>query len=135
VCRHDAGLAIRTTGITLTVYSEGDNIDREWPFDIIPRTIFKSEWDQIEPGLKQRQEVLNHFINDVYNDQKILKDKVVPRDIIATSKDFRPECVGMTPQFGLWALVKGSLIVNSSQGVAAKIPGRISGMATWSQLS
>jgi uncharacterized circularly permuted ATP-grasp superfamily protein len=114
--RHDAELAIRTMGITFTVYNEGENIDREWPFDIIPRTIFKSEWENIEQGLKQRLMALNHFINDVYNDQKILKDKVVPRDILASSKDFRPECIGMNPEFGVWAHICGTDLIRDTDG-------------------
>ncbi len=66
--RIEAELAIRTMGITFTVYSEGENIDREWPCDIIPRIILKQEWERIEKGLEQRLMALNHFIQDIYND-------------------------------------------------------------------
>lgn len=114
--RHDAELAIRTMGITFTIYSEGENIDREWPFDIIPRTIMKSEWQRVEIGLKQRLTALNLFINDVYNDEKILKDKVVPRDIVASSRDFRKECVGVTPKFGVWAHICGTDLIRDTDG-------------------
>jgi|TARA_B100000315_G_scaffold126124_1_gene115905 hypothetical protein len=76
-----AEIAIRAMGITFTVYTgEGSgSIDREWPFDIIPRLIRKAEWDAISLGLKQRVIALNHFIDDVYHDQKALKDGVLPR--------------------------------------------------------
>ncbi len=114
--RHDAELAIRTMGITFTVYSEGENIDREWPFDIIPRTILNSEWQKIEIGLKQRLAALNHFITDLYNDEKIIKDKVIPREILATSKDFRKECIGVTPQFGVWAHICGTDLIRDTDG-------------------
>ena len=80
-----ADLAIKTMGITFTVYSEGENIDREWPFDIIPRIIPQREWQKTERGLTQRLRALNHFIDDVYNEQKIFKDKVIPRELLQKS--------------------------------------------------
>ena len=103
-------------GITFTVYSEGENIDREWPFDIIPRVIHEKEWKQIELGLKQRLEALNLFITDVYNDEKILKDKLIPREILASSKDYRKECRGIKPVFNTWAHICGTDLVRDGDG-------------------
>ena len=114
--RHDAELTIRSLGISFTVYSEGQNIDREWPFDIIPRTIMRKEWDYIEKGLVQRLRALNAFIDDVYNDRKILKDKVVPEELLKTSKNYRAICEGMKPAHGVWAHVCGSDIIRDSDG-------------------
>ena len=114
--RHDAELTIRSLGISFTIYSEGQNIDREWPFDIIPRTIMRKEWDHIEKGLIQRLRALNAFINDVYNDRKILKDKVVPEELLKTSKNYRAMCEGMKPAHGVWAHVCGSDIIRDSDG-------------------
>lgn len=114
--RREAELAIRTMGITFTVYSEGENIDREWPYDIIPRVILQSEWIRVEQGLKQRLTALNHFIEDVYNDQKIVKDGIVPREILATSKNYRKECAGMHPAHGVWAHICGSDLVRDRDG-------------------
>ena len=114
--RHDAELTIRSLGISFTVYSEGQNIDREWPFDIIPRTIMRKEWDYIEKGLVQRLRALNAFIDDVYNDRKILKDKVVPEELLKTSKNYRTICEGMKPAHGVWAHVCGSDIIRDSDG-------------------
>jgi len=114
--RHEAELAIRTMGITFTVYSEGENIDREWPYDIIPRVILQSEWLKVEKGLQQRLTALNHFIQDVYNDQKIVKDKVFPAELIASSKNYRKECEGMNPVYGVWAHICGSDLVRHSDG-------------------
>jgi hypothetical protein len=66
--RASVDAAIMTMGITFTIYSEGENIDRAWPFDIIPRVIARDEWRRIEAGLKQRLTALNCFINDIYNE-------------------------------------------------------------------
>jgi len=117
--RKDASdLAIRTMGITFTVYSEeeGGTIDRAWPFDIIPRVITNTEWEQIERGLKQRVQALNMFINDLYNKQQILNDKVVPRELIDDSVNFRPQCVGIKPAYGVWAHICGSDLVRDKDG-------------------
>src|ERR1700747_3776268 len=69
-------------GITFTVYSSGEGIEKIFPFDIIPRIIRAEEWDYIEKGIKQRLRALNLFLKDVYHDQFILKDGVVPVDMI-----------------------------------------------------
>lgn len=107
-----AELAIKTMGISFMVYSEGKNIDRDWPYDIIPRIFPSREWVTIEKGLEQRLAALNHFINDIYNEQKIIKDEVIPKDILKTSKNFREECIGMQPVFGVWAHICGSAWIN-----------------------
>lgn len=114
--RHDAELTIRSLGISFTVYSEGQNIDREWPFDIIPRTVMRKEWDHIEKGLIQRLRALNAFIDDVYNDRKIIKDKVIPAELLRTSKNYRAICEGMKPAHGVWAHVCGSDIIRGGDG-------------------
>ena len=76
--RAAAELAIREMGVSFTIYSQGQNIDRAWPFDIIPRIIPARDWDKVRKGLVQRSRALNRFIDDIYNDQKILADRVVP---------------------------------------------------------
>ena len=112
-----ADLAIKEMGITFTVYSEEEGtIDRNWPFDIVPRIIPKSEWDDIEAGLIQRVKALNLFINDLYHKQKIIKDGVFPAEVLADSKNFRPQCVGVTPALGIWAHICGSDLVRDSDG-------------------
>jgi uncharacterized circularly permuted ATP-grasp superfamily protein len=80
--QHLAELDILTMGITFTVYSDGANIDRAWPFDIIPRIISGREWSTIERGLVQRLVALNRFIDDVYNDRAIIRDGVFPADLL-----------------------------------------------------
>ncbi len=114
--QHAADLAIQEMGITFTVYSEGQNIDRSWPMDIIPRIIPLQEWQVLERGLVQRLTALNMFINDIYNKQHILKDKVVPRDIIDSSPEFLKECVGAKPRYGVWSHICGSDLVRDSDG-------------------
>lgn len=108
--------AIMTMGITFTVYSDAGNIDRAWPFDIIPRTIARSEWTRVEAGLKQRLTALNLFINDLYNEQRVIKDGVFPGEVLAGSRNFRPQCRGFTPRFGVWAHVCGTDLVRDRDG-------------------
>lgn len=111
-----AQLAIEQMGITFTVYSEKGNIDREWPLDIIPRIIDAQEWSEIEQGLKQRLRALNEFINDLYNEQQIIKDGIVPGDLILSSSNFRPECINMQPPHQVWAHICGSDLVRGEDG-------------------
>ena len=80
-----ADLAIKIMGVTFTVYTEGKNVDRAWPFDIIPRVIPSKEWERTERGLKQRVAALNHFIQDVYGPRRIVKDGVFPESVLAES--------------------------------------------------
>ncbi len=98
---HESQLALQTEGVTFTVYGESDEgIERIWPFDLIPRIITAMEWEKIESGLKQRVKALNLFLNDLYTDQKIIKDGVIPPELIYQGKDFRREIMGITPPPG-----------------------------------
>lgn len=109
--------AIHVMGITFTVYTEEEGtIDRAWPFDIIPRIIDKKEWQQIENGLKQRAQALNLFIDDLYNKQRIVKDKIFPAELLEDSRNFRPQCVGVNPPLGIWAHICGSDLVRDKDG-------------------
>ncbi len=111
-----AEATIKEMGISFTVYTEEGNIDRAWPFDIIPRVISKKQWDTTEAGLKQRLKALNLFINDLYHDQKILKDGVIPRFVLEQSSNYRKECEGFTPAFGVWAHICGTDLVRDKDG-------------------
>ncbi len=108
--------ALIEMGITFTVYSEGENIDRAWPMDIIPRIIDAGEWATVQQGLTQRLKALNMFIDDVYHDQRIVKEGIVPADLLASSKDFLPQCVGINPKHGVWAHICGSDLVRDGDG-------------------
>jgi uncharacterized circularly permuted ATP-grasp superfamily protein len=114
--RASVDAAIMAMGITFTVYSDAGNIDRAWPFDIVPRTMSSREWARIDAGLKQRLTALNLFIDDLYNAQKIVRDGVFPLEVLAGSKNFRAQCMGMTPRFGVWAHVCGTDLVRDRDG-------------------
>jgi uncharacterized circularly permuted ATP-grasp superfamily protein len=112
-----AELAIKQMGITFRVYSKEEGaVDRVWPFDIIPRIIHHKEWSVIEQGLKQRVTALNMFIDDLYHDQQIIKDKVFPASVLAKSVNFREQCVGVNPPMNIWAHICGSDLVRDSDG-------------------
>ncbi|HEX9258751.1 MAG TPA: circularly permuted type 2 ATP-grasp protein, partial [Acidimicrobiales bacterium] len=111
-----ADLDILTMGITFTVYSDGQGIDRAWPFDVIPRVIDAAEWRRVEAGLVQRLVALNHFIDDLYNDQRIIADGVFPAELLADSVNHRPECHGVHPAHGVWAHISGSDLVRDADG-------------------
>ena len=111
-----ADLAIQEMGISFTVYSDGENIDRSWPMDILPRIIPLKEWQVMEKGLIQRQVALNLFIDDVYNQRKILKDKVLPAEIIDSSPEYLEQCMGAKPPHGVWSHICGSDLVRDNDG-------------------
>lgn len=112
-----AELDILTMGITFTVYSDGENIDRAWPFDIIPRVIAGHEWDRISAGLSQRLVALNRFIDDLYNDQRVIADGVFPAELLESSANFRRQCRGVRPKHGVWAHISGTDLVRDDDGV------------------
>jgi uncharacterized circularly permuted ATP-grasp superfamily protein len=111
-----AELDILGMGITFTVYSDGRGTDRAWPFDIIPRIIEAVEWRRIEAGLVQRLGALNRFIDDLYHDQNVIKDGIVPASIVESSPNYRPECSGVSPRFGVWAHICGTDLVRGGDG-------------------
>ncbi|WP_455216823.1 circularly permuted type 2 ATP-grasp protein [Kaarinaea lacus] len=112
-----ADMAIHVMGVTFTVYSEEEgSIDRAWPFDIIPRVIPKSEWNNIEEGLKQRVRALNLFIDDLYHEQQIVKDGIFPASLLKDSVNFRKQCIGIDPPGRIWAHICGSDLVRDQDG-------------------
>ena len=112
-----ADSAIKVMGITFRVYNDEEgSIDRAWPFDIVPRLIELKEWQQIEKGLKQRVKALNMFIDDLYNEQKIIQDGIFPKDLLTHSKNFLPQCKGFSPPLGIWAHICGSDLVRDQNG-------------------
>ena len=103
-------------GITFNVYGRDEGTEKIFPFDIIPRIIPSEDWQHIEAGLKQRIYSLNEFLHDIYNDKKILKDKVVPEDLVLTSRTYRKECEGFTPPKKIWCHVTGTDLVRDKDG-------------------
>ena len=108
--------AIVEMGITFTVYSEGQNIDRAWPFDIVPRTIMAQEWEHTEAGLKQRLRALNHFIHDVYHERRMVKDGRFPAAVLESSRNYLAACAGAEPMHSVWANICGSDLVRGADG-------------------
>jgi uncharacterized circularly permuted ATP-grasp superfamily protein len=112
-----ADKTLLTMGITFNVYGHEAGTEKVWPFDIVPRVIEASEWAVIERGLKQRIRALNLFIDDIYNERKILADKVVPDWLVDTGKCFRGPCAGLAPPQGIWCHITGTDLVRGSDGV------------------
>lgn len=103
-------------GITFNVYGSDEGVEKIFPFDLIPRIIEAVEWHHIQSGLAQRIKALNLFLQDIYNDQKILKDKVMPEFVITTSKAYLPECKGLEPPRGVWCHITGTDIIRDKDG-------------------
>jgi uncharacterized circularly permuted ATP-grasp superfamily protein len=103
-------------GITFTVYSEKDAIDRILPFDLIPRVLTAAEWDFLERGVRQRVAALNAFIGDIYHHQRILHDGIVPRSLVLGNANYRPEMVGLHVPHGTYVHVCGIDIVRDETG-------------------
>lgn len=103
-------------GITFTVYSGDEGTERIFPFDLIPRIIPTAEWDHVERGLVQRLQALNLFLHDVYHDQRILKEKVIPEEIVKTSAHFRPEFVGFNVPKDIYIHVCGTDLIRGGDG-------------------
>ncbi|MFN3490465.1 MAG: circularly permuted type 2 ATP-grasp protein [Emticicia sp.] len=106
-----------SAGITFNVYSEDGGTERIIPIDIVPRVIDSQEWDNLEKGLVQRITALNMFLQDIYNEQKIIRDGIIPREIIESSKGFLPECIGITPPKGVWIHITGTDLIRDNNGV------------------
>jgi uncharacterized circularly permuted ATP-grasp superfamily protein len=104
-------------GITFTVYTERDAIDRVLPFDVIPRVLSPEDWDHIERGCVQRVSALNHFLHDVYHEQRILKDGVVPPELVLKNSNFRPEMRGVDLPHDTYVAICGIDLVRDGQGV------------------
>lgn len=108
--------ALFKVGVTFNVYSDNQGTERIFPFDIIPRVVSLKEWEWIEQGLKQRIHALNLFLTDIYNDQKILRDGVIPEHVVLSSKGFMPACMGLNPPKDLWCHITGTDIVRDRDG-------------------
>jgi uncharacterized circularly permuted ATP-grasp superfamily protein len=108
--------ALYQQGITFSVYGDKKGTEKIFPFDILPRIVPADEWARLEKGLKQRIEALNLFIDDVYNDQKILKDKIVPRSLVLSSACYLKQCKGVSPAKKIWIHITGTDLVRDRDG-------------------
>lgn len=114
--RTSADLAFVNQGVTFSVYSDRRGVEKIFPFDLIPRVIPAAEWLALEAGLVQRIRALNLFLDDVYHDQRILKEGIIPAELVLGSKGFRPEMVGFEPPGGVYIHICGSDLVRDAAG-------------------
>ena len=103
-------------GVTFTVYSDDQGTERIFPFDLIPRIIPRSEWEHVERGLVQRIRALNMFLCDLYHEQRILKEKVIPEEVVLTGKHFRKEFMGFDVPRNVYIHINGSDLIRDRDG-------------------
>ena len=112
----DAEQELFNLGITFTVYSDKDAIDRILPFDVIPRVMTAKEWRKVEAGVVQRVKALNLFLWDIYHKQQVLKDGVVPPALVLGNANYRPEMIGIDPPRGTYIHINGTDLVRDGAG-------------------
>ena len=103
-------------GITFTVYSDDQGTERIFPFDSIPRIIPADEWKHIESGLQQRITAINHFLADIYSDQKCIEEGIIPRHVVESAPHFRKELMGFVPPGGTFVHVCGTDLIRDDEG-------------------
>ena len=111
--QHAAEATFRQLGITFAVYGESEASERIIPFDIVPRVFLPDEWARLSEGLVQRVEAINAFLDDIYGERRILKEGVLPEDLILGNPQFRPEIAGIRPPHGVWAHICGIDLVRT----------------------
>lgn len=109
--QHSTDRAQLSLGMTFNVYSDNQGMERILHLDIIPRIISGKEWDHLERGLKQRITALNLFIADIYGEQKVLKDKIIPKELVFSSDTYCKECIGLKPAKDIWCHISGSDLI------------------------
>jgi uncharacterized circularly permuted ATP-grasp superfamily protein len=110
-------LLFRTQGITFTVYGDDQGTERTFPFDPVPRLIGARDWAHLEAGLRQRVTALNLFLEDVYGDQHVLADGVVPRALVTGNPAYREAVRGLRPRYGAFTNVVGCDLIRDGDGV------------------
>ena len=108
--------ALLYSGITFNVYGDKEGREKIFPFDIIPRIVRSAEWARIEAGLRQRIRALNLFLDDVYHEQRIVLEGIIPEHVIRSASAFREPCVGLRPPRGIWCHITGTDLVRDSDG-------------------
>ena len=115
-CQRAAERLLLQMGITFNVYGDSAGTERIFPFDLIPRIVRAEEWDWIERGLKQRIHALNEFIDDIYHDQKILKDRIIPEEVICSADLLSSAVPGHQPAGRVWCHITGTDLVRHGDG-------------------
>lgn len=114
--QHSADLSMLNQGITFTVYSDARSTEKIFPFDLIPRILTNAEWSTIEAGVAQRMVALNLFLEDIYHDGKILRDRVVPTSLVAASTQLCREMTGLNPPGGVHVHIGGIDLIRNESG-------------------
>ena len=105
-----------TQGITFTVYNDGEGIEKIFPFDVVPRIIQLSEWEFIQKGIKQRLKALNIFLKDVYHQQFIIKDEVLPSSLVYTCPNYLREMINVDVPFDIYTHISGIDLIRDYDG-------------------
>jgi uncharacterized circularly permuted ATP-grasp superfamily protein len=138
--QQNADSAFLHQGVTFTVYGDEQGTERIFPYDLLPRIITAREWETIERGLIQRVTALNLFLKDIYQEERILKDGIVPRHLVYSAQHYRREMLGVRPRKDIYVSVAGSDLVRLPDGQFAvlednlRVPSGVSYMLTNRQI-
>jgi uncharacterized circularly permuted ATP-grasp superfamily protein len=114
--RTSADLAFINQGITFSVYSDRRGVEKIFPFDLIPRPVSAEQWKRLEAGLRQRVQALNLFLHDLYHDRRIVREGVIPEDLVFASTSYRPEMDGFEPPGRQYLHVVGTDLIRDQDG-------------------
>lgn len=114
--RQVADLDFLRRGITFTVYSSEEGVEKIFPFDLTPRIVAYQEWKLLEAGLQQRIKAINEFLYDVYHTRRILRDGIVPTDMVLGSPNYRWEMAGIDPPHGVYVHIVGTDLIRDADG-------------------
>jgi len=103
-------------GVTFTVYSDNQGTERIFPFDLFPRIIPRDEWEHVERGLVQRIQALNKFLHDIYHDQRIVQEGIIPEEVVKSAKHFRPEFMGFDVPKDIYIHICGTDLIRDRDG-------------------
>ena len=103
-------------GVTFTVYSDQERNEKIFPFDLIPRIISAKEWVQMEAGLTQRMQTLDLFLQDIYSEQRIIKEGIIPRELVESCSHFRPELIGVKLPRNRHVHINGTDLIRDADG-------------------
>ncbi|ADU65986.1 protein of unknown function DUF404 [Desulfurispirillum indicum S5] len=111
-----AKISFFNQGITFNVYSESAGTEKIFPFDLFPRIITGQEWSALEQGLLQRTHAINTFLQDIYNDKKIIRDKIIPADLLLKCKSYNRHMEGFIPRSGVYCHISGTDLIRHCDG-------------------
>ncbi|HEV2575920.1 MAG TPA: circularly permuted type 2 ATP-grasp protein [Acidobacteriaceae bacterium] len=114
--KQEADLSFLNQGITFTVYGQEEGTERIFPYDLLPRIITAAEWERVERGLTQRITALNLFLKDIYNEGRILKDGVVPRELVYSCPQFRRQMSGLQVPRNVYVAICGTDLIRLQNG-------------------